>query len=107
MAYFAHESAYVDDGVEIGDGSKIWHFSHIQTGAKIGENCIFGQNVNVGNGVVVGDDCKVQNNVSLYEGVVLEDDVFCGPSCVFTNDFNPRAHSAAGWECRPTLLKKG
>ena len=106
-SYFAHESAYVDEGVEIGEGTKIWHFSHIQSGAKIGDDCVFGQNVNVAGGVVVGNRCKVQNNVSLYEGVELEDDVFCGPSCVFTNDYQPRAHSSLGWEVSPTIVRKG
>ncbi|MCB9058065.1 MAG: N-acetyltransferase [Calditrichae bacterium] len=88
--YFVHESAYVDDNVEIGEGTKIWHFSHIQTGARIGKKCVFGQNVNVANNVKVGNFCKVQNNVSIYEGVELEDYVFCGPSMVFTNISNPR-----------------
>lgn len=88
--YFIHESAYVDDNVEVGAGTKIWHFSHIQSGSKIGKNCVFGQNVNVGNNVTIGDYCKVQNNVSIYEGVELEDFVFCGPSMVFTNISEPR-----------------
>jgi UDP-2-acetamido-3-amino-2,3-dideoxy-glucuronate N-acetyltransferase len=88
--FFKHESAYIDDNVEIGAGTKIWHFSHIQSGAKIGEYCVLGQNVNVGNNVVIGNHCKIQNNVSIYEGVVLEDYVFCGPSMVFTNILNPR-----------------
>ena len=86
-----HESSCIDDDVQIGKGSKIWHFSHIQTGARIGEGCIFGQNVNVGNNVVVGNYCKIQNNVSIYEGVELEDYVFCGPSMVFTNIRLPRS----------------
>jgi UDP-2-acetamido-3-amino-2,3-dideoxy-glucuronate N-acetyltransferase len=90
MSYFKHESAYVDDNCEIGEGTKIWHFSHIQSGAKIGKKCVFGQNVNVGNNVSVGDFCKVQNNVSIYEGVTLEDFVFCGPSMVFTNILDPK-----------------
>ena len=89
--YFVHPTSIVDDDVEIGEGTKIWHFSHIQSGARIGKNCSFGQNVNVSNNVKVGAGCKVQNNVSLYEGVELEDFVFCGPSCVFTNDLTPRA----------------
>lgn len=105
--YFVHESAYVDDGAHIGVGTKIWHFSHVQSGATIGEGCVLGQNVNVANDVVVGKNCKIQNNVSLYEGVTLEDNVFCGPSCVFTNDFNPRAHSSMGWSVSPTLLCYG
>ena len=94
--YFVHESSYVDEGVEIGENTKIWHFSHIQKGAKIGTNCSFGQNVNVSNNVVIGNFVKVQNNVSIYEGVELEDYVFCGPSCVFTNDLTPRARFPKG-----------
>jgi len=86
-----HESSCIDEDVQIGKGSKIWHFSHLQTGARIGEGCIFGQNVNVGNNVVVGNYCKIQNNVSIYEGVELEDYVFCGPSMVFTNIRLPRS----------------
>lgn len=89
--YFVHESSYVDENVEIGDGSKIWHFSHIQSGARIGKNCVLGQNVNVGNNVVIGNYVKIQNNVSVYEGVALEDYVFCGPSMVFTNIVDPRS----------------
>ncbi|MBR7008740.1 MAG: N-acetyltransferase [Ruminococcus sp.] len=94
--YFLHESSYVDDGVEIGKGTKIWHFCHVQKGAVIGENCSFGQNVNISNNVKVGNNVKVQNNVSLYEGVELEDYVFCGPSCVFTNDLTPRTRYPKG-----------
>lgn len=90
MNYFKHESVYVDEPVDIGEGTKIWHFSHIQSGAKIGKNCVFGQNVNVGNNVSIGDFCKIQNNVSIYEGVTLKDYVFCGPSMVFTNILDPR-----------------
>lgn len=90
MNYFKHESAYVDDNCIIGEGTKIWHFSHIQSGTKIGKKCVFGQNVNVGNNVSIGDFCKVQNNVSIYEGVTLEDYVFCGPSMVFTNILDPK-----------------
>ncbi len=89
--YFVHESSYVDDNVQIGEGTKIWHFSHIQSGAVIGKGCVFGQNVNVGNNVKIGNYCKIQNNVSIYEGVELEDYVFCGPSMVFTNINNPRS----------------
>lgn len=89
--YFVHESSYIDDNVEIGDGTKIWHFSHIQSAAVIGENCVLGQNVNVGNNVKIGNGCKIQNNVSIYEGVELEDYVFCGPSMVFTNINRPRS----------------
>lgn len=90
MNYFKHESAYVDENVSIGEGTKIWHFSHVQSGAKIGKNCVMGQNVNVGNNVTIGNNCKIQNNVSVYEGVTLEDYVFCGPSMVFTNILDPR-----------------
>jgi len=90
MKYFKHESAYIDENVEIGEGTKIWHFSHIQSGARIGKFCVIGQNVNIGNNVVIGNYVKIQNNVSVYEGVTLEDYVFCGPSMVFTNILNPR-----------------
>lgn len=90
MNYFKHESAYVDENCKIGEGTKIWHFSHIQSGSRIGKKCVFGQNVNVGNNVSIGDFCKVQNNVSIYEGVTLEDYVFCGPSMVFTNILDPK-----------------
>jgi len=93
---FVHESSYVDDGAEIGEGTRVWHFCHVQSGARIGRNCTLGQNVNVSNNVVVGDGCKLQNNVSLYEGVELEGHVFCGPSCVFTNDLTPRAKYPKG-----------
>ncbi len=106
--YFVHESSYIDDDVQIGKGTKIWHFCHIQRGAVIGENCSFGQNVNVSNHVKIGNGVKVQNNVSIYEGVELEDDVFCGPSMVFTNDLTPRAKYPKGREYyRRTLLKTG
>lgn len=91
MNYFEHESAYIDDNVEIGEGTKIWHFSHVQSGARIGKNCVLGQNVNVGSNVVIGNFVKIQNNVSVYEGVILEDYVFCGPSMVFTNIIDPRS----------------
>lgn len=94
--YFVHPTSIVDDNVQIGENSKIWHFCHIQSGAVIGQNCSFGQNVNVSNNVKVGNGVKVQNNVSLYEGVELEDYVFCGPSCVFTNDLTPRARYPKG-----------
>jgi len=89
--FFVHESSYVDDSALIGNGTKVWHFSHIQSGAKVGQNCSIGQNVNIANNVVVGDNVKIQNNVSVYEGVELEDYVFCGPSAVFTNIKLPRA----------------
>ena len=88
--YTVHESSYVDDNVKIGKGSKIWHFSHIQSGAQVGKNCTIGQNVNIGNNVKIGKYVKIQNNVSIYEGVELEDFVFCGPSIVFTNVIRPR-----------------
>ena len=94
--YFKHESSYVDEGAVVGEGTKIWHFSHVQRGAVIGERCSLGQNVNIGNNVQIGNGCKLQNNVSLYEGVELEDYVFCGPSCVFTNDLTPRAKYPKG-----------
>ncbi|MCK9425669.1 MAG: acetyltransferase [Ignavibacteriaceae bacterium] len=90
MSFYKHESAYIDDNVEISEGTKIWHFSHIQSGSKIGKNCVLGQNVNVANNVKIGNYCKIQNNVSIYEGVKLEDYVFCGPSMVFTNILNPK-----------------
>ena len=105
--YFVHESAYVDQPCEIGAGTKIWHFSHVMAGAVIGRNCNLGQNVFVGAGVVVGDNVKVQNNVSLYDGVTLEDDVFCGPSCVFTNVINPRSQIVRKSEYMPTLVRRG
>jgi UDP-2-acetamido-3-amino-2,3-dideoxy-glucuronate N-acetyltransferase len=89
--YFVHQSSYVDENVNIGEGTKIWHFSHIQSGTQIGNKCVLGQNVNVGNNVVIGNNVKIQNNVSIYEGVELEDFVFCGPSMVFTNILNPRS----------------
>jgi UDP-2-acetamido-3-amino-2,3-dideoxy-glucuronate N-acetyltransferase len=105
--YFVHESSYVDPGATIGKGSKIWHFSHIMPGAVIGERCNLGQNVVVMPGTKIGDNVKVQNNVSIYEGVELEDDVFCGPSCVFTNVLNPRSHVSRKNEYRRTLVKRG
>lgn len=107
--YFVHESSYIDEDVEIGSGTKIWHFSHIQRGAKIGKNCSLGQNVNIGNNVIIGNQVKIQNNVSVYEGVTLEDFVFCGPSSVFTNIFNPRSEfPQKGSEFyRKTVVKRG
>jgi UDP-2-acetamido-3-amino-2,3-dideoxy-glucuronate N-acetyltransferase len=105
--YTAHESSYVDDGAVIGAGTKIWHFCHIMPGAVIGERCNLGQNVVVMGGTRLGDNVKVQNNVSIYEGVTLEDDVFCGPSCVFTNVTNPRSHVSRKSEYRPTLVRRG
>lgn len=107
-SYFVHESSYIDEDVEIGEGTKIWHFCHIQKGAKIGKNCTLGQNVNVASHVTIGNDVKIQNNVSVYEGVELEDGVFCGPSCVFTNDLTPRARYPKGREnYKKTLVKEG
>jgi len=91
MSFFAHPTAVIDDGAEIGDGTKVWHFCHISTGARIGRDCVLGQNVFVAPGVVIGDGCKIQNNVSVYTGVELEDEVFIGPAAVFTNVQNPRA----------------
>src|SRR5437879_3602246 len=105
--YFVHASSYVDDGCEIGAGTKIWHFTHVMAGARIGRNCNIGQNVVISPGVTVGDNVKIQNNVSVYTGVVLEDDVFCGPSMVFTNVINPRSHVSRKDEYRQTLVKRG
>jgi UDP-2-acetamido-3-amino-2,3-dideoxy-glucuronate N-acetyltransferase len=107
--YFVHESAYLDDGAEVGEGTKIWHFCHVMGKAKIGKNCSFGQNVLVSNHVVIGNGCKVQNNVSLYEGVILEDYVFCGPSMVFTNIKTPRSEFPRNTsnDYLTTLVKRG
>ena len=106
--FFVHESSYIDNSVEIGENTKIWHFCHIQSGAKIGKNCSLGQNVNISNNVIIGNDVKIQNNVSVYEGVEIEDGVFCGPSCVFTNDLTPRARYPKGLEnYKHTLIKEG
>jgi len=105
--YFAHESSYIDDGAQIGRGTRIWHFCHVMPGAIIGERCNLGQNVVVMQGSRLGDNVKVQNNVSIYEGVVLEDDVFCGPSCVFTNVVNPRSHVPRKAEYQRTLVRRG
>jgi UDP-2-acetamido-3-amino-2,3-dideoxy-glucuronate N-acetyltransferase len=102
-----HQSAYVDDGVTIGEGTTIWHFCHLLGQVSIGRNCVIGQNVMIGPRVRVGDGCKIQNNVSLYEGVTLEENVFCGPSCVFTNVNNPRAQITRKSEFRQTLAKRG
>lgn len=108
IVYLIHESSYVDDNVEIGEGTEIGRFCHIQSGAVIGKNCFVGENVNISNNVRIGDRCIIQNNVSLYEGLVLESDVFCGTSAVFTNDLTPRAEHPKGREnYKKTLLKKG
>lgn len=107
MGFFVHDSSYIDDNVKIGEGTRIWHFSHILSGAKIGDNCIIGQNVCIERDVKIGHRCKVQNNVSIYKGVILEDEVFCGPSCVFTNVYNPRAFIERKHEFRPTLVRQG
>lgn len=104
---FVHESAYIDEGCDIGIGTKIWHFCHIISGTTIGKNCSFGQNVMAGPNVSIGNECKIQNNVSLYNGVTLEDNVFCGPSCVFTNVLTPRAGVERKDEYAKTLVKKG
>lgn len=106
--FFVHESSYIDEDVEIGEGTKIWFFCHIQKGAQIGRNCSLGQNVNISNNVKIGNGVKIQNNVSVYEGVEIEDDVFCGPSCVFTNDLTPRAKYPKGHiNYKRTIIKKG
>ncbi|MFH1262551.1 MAG: acyltransferase [Pseudomonadota bacterium] len=105
--YFAHESCYIDEGSEIGEGCKIWHFTHVMSGSKIGQRCSIGQNCVISPKVVIGTNVKIQNNVSVYEGVILEDDVFCGPSMVFTNVINPRSHVIRKHEYKTTLVKKG
>ena len=105
--YYHHESSYVDEGAEVGEGTKIWHFSHVMSGAKIGVRCSLGQNVNVGGRAVLGNGVKVQNNVSIYDDVIIEDEVFCGPSMVFTNVINPRAFVERKHEYKRTLIKRG
>lgn len=105
--YQIHESAYVDEGVEIGNKTRIWHFTHIMKNAKIGKNCSIGQNVNIGSKAIIGNNVKIQNNVSVYDDVILEDDVFCGPSMVFTNVINPRAFIERKDQYKTTLVKKG
>lgn len=106
-SYFVHESSYVDEDVDIGDGTKIWHFSHIMSGSRIGENCNIGQNVVISPECVIGNNVKIQNNVSIYTGVIIEDDVFLGPSMVFTNVINPRSHINRKHEYLTTLVKRG
>ncbi len=105
--YFVHESSFVDEGAEIGTGTKVWHFSHVMSGAKIGERCSFGQNCVVSPGVEIGSNVKVQNNVSIYEGTIIEDDVFLGPSCVLTNVTNPRSQVVRRSLYEKTLLRRG
>lgn len=105
--YFVHESSYIDEPCEIGEGTKIWHFSHVMKDSRIGRNCNIGQNVVISPDVIIGDNVKLQNNVSVYTGVELEDDVFCGPSMVFTNVVNPRSHVSRKDEYRRTLVKRG
>jgi UDP-2-acetamido-3-amino-2,3-dideoxy-glucuronate N-acetyltransferase len=107
MSVTIHPTAIVDEGAQIGSGSRVWHWVHISAGARIGKNCSFGQNVFVGNTVVIGNNVKIQNNVSLYDGVNIEDDVFCGPSMVFTNVYNPRSFINRKDEYRPTFVRKG
>ncbi|WP_313950763.1 acyltransferase [Accumulibacter sp.] len=107
MAITIHSSAIVDEGAVIGDGSRVWHFAHICAGARIGQDCSFGQNVFVGNDVTIGNNARVQNNVSIYDAVHLEDDVFCGPSMVFTNVYNPRSAVTRKNEYRVTTVKRG
>src|SRR3954470_16178149 len=106
-AYYAHPTTVIDNGAEIGEGTRIWHFSHIMSGCVIGKNCNIGQNVSIATGVVLGNNVKVQNNVSLYTGVVCEDDVFLGPSCVFTNVVNPRSAVVRKHEYQSTHVAKG
>lgn len=105
--YTTHPTAIIDQGAQIGAGTRVWHWAHICAGARIGEGCSFGQNVYVGNDVVIGNNVKVQNNVSVYDAVTLEDDVFCGPSVVFTNVYNPRSSVKRKHEYRPTLVQRG
>lgn len=107
MAYQAHETAIIDAGAIIGEGTKVWHWCHVSAAARIGERCSLGQNVFIGNNVVIGNNVKIQNNVSVYDNVILEDDVFCGPSMVFTNVYNPRSAVTRKHEYRDTTVKKG
>jgi UDP-2-acetamido-3-amino-2,3-dideoxy-glucuronate N-acetyltransferase len=105
--YYVHESSFIDEGAQIGEDSKIWHFCHVMTGARIGRNCVLGQNVLVASGVVIGDNVKIQSNVSLFTGVVIEDNVFLGPSVVFTNVINPRSFVNRGDDFLPTHIRQG
>ena len=107
MSFTAHPSAIIDDGAHIGEGTRIWHWVHVSAGARIGDRCSLGQNVYVGSDVNIGNNVKIQNNVSVYDAVTIEDDVFCGPSMVFTNVYNPRSAVARKNEYRPTLIKRG
>jgi UDP-2-acetamido-3-amino-2,3-dideoxy-glucuronate N-acetyltransferase len=107
VSYTVHPTAIVDEGASIGAGTRIWHWVHVSGGARIGDGCSLGQNVFVGNRVVIGANCKIQNNVSIYDNVTLEDDVFCGPSMVFTNVFNPRSHVPRKDEYRDTIVRRG
>ena len=107
LSYFKHDTAIVDDGAEIGDGSRVWHFVHVCSGARIGRRVSLGQNVFVGNKVTIGDNCKIQNNVSVYDNVFMEEGVFCGPSMVFTNVYNPRSLIERKDEYRDTIVRKG
>ena len=107
MSYFVHPSSIIDEHCQIGDGTKIWHFSHIMSHATIGKNCNLGQNVVIGNNVIIGNSVRIQNNVSVYEGVIVEEDVFIGPSAVFTNVINPRSAISRKNQFKPTVIKKG
>lgn len=107
MQYSAHNTAIIDEGAMIGDNTRIWHWTHISAEAKIGSNCSIGQNVFIANKVVIGNNCKIQNNVSIYDNIHMDDDVFCGPSMVFTNVYNPRSHVSRKSEYRNTIVKRG
>jgi len=107
MSFFAHSTAVIDEGCQIGEGTKVWHFSHVMPGAVIGKNCVLGQNVMIGPNVILGDNVRIQNNVSVYEGVICEDDVFLGPSAVLTNVINPRSAINRKTEFKSTIIRKG
>jgi UDP-2-acetamido-3-amino-2,3-dideoxy-glucuronate N-acetyltransferase len=107
MGFSLHPTSIVDEGASIGENTHVWHWTHVSSGARVGKNCSLGQNVYVGSRVIIGDNCKIQNNVSIYDNVTLEDDVFCGPSMVFTNVYNPRSHVPRKREYRDTLVKRG